>query len=23
RCGASEHKPFCDGSHTDIGFTSD
>lgn len=20
RCGASKHKPFCDGSHTEIGF---
>ncbi|MDQ8051322.1 CDGSH iron-sulfur domain-containing protein, partial [Luteibacter sp.] len=20
RCGASKHKPFCDGSHNDIGF---
>jgi CDGSH-type Zn-finger protein len=22
RCGASRSKPFCDGSHKDIGFTS-
>jgi CDGSH-type Zn-finger protein/uncharacterized Fe-S cluster protein YjdI len=22
RCGASRNKPFCDGSHTQIGFTS-
>ncbi len=22
RCGASENKPFCDGSHKDIGFKS-
>ena len=22
RCGASENKPFCDGTHKDIGFTS-
>jgi CDGSH-type Zn-finger protein/ferredoxin len=21
RCGASENKPFCDGTHSDIGFT--
>jgi len=20
RCGASEHKPFCDGKHREIGF---
>ena len=20
RCGASENKPFCDGTHQDIGF---
>jgi len=23
RCGASENKPFCDGNHKNIGFTSD
>ena len=23
RCGASENKPFCDGQHKTIGFTSD
>ncbi|ELY56181.1 hypothetical protein C491_14577 [Natronococcus amylolyticus DSM 10524] len=23
RCGASENKPFCDGSHDEIGFSSD
>jgi len=23
RCGASENKPFCDGRHKDVGFTSD
>ncbi len=22
RCGASQHKPFCDGSHTSAGFTA-
>ncbi len=22
RCGASRHKPFCDGSHKDIGFAA-
>lgn len=22
RCGASETKPFCDGSHTEVGFTA-
>ena len=22
RCGASENKPFCDGSHREIGFRS-
>ncbi|MEP6827510.1 MAG: CDGSH iron-sulfur domain-containing protein, partial [Aestuariivirga sp.] len=22
RCGASKHKPFCDGSHTQAGFTA-
>ncbi len=22
RCGASKNKPFCDGSHSDIGFTA-
>lgn len=22
RCGASKNKPFCDGSHKDIGFTT-
>ncbi len=22
RCGASKNKPYCDGSHTDIGFTA-
>lgn len=22
RCGASQHKPYCDGSHTVIGFTA-
>ena len=21
RCGASENKPFCDGTHSDIGFS--
>jgi CDGSH-type Zn-finger protein len=23
RCGASKTKPFCDGSHEDIGFKAD
>jgi CDGSH-type Zn-finger protein len=23
RCGASKNKPFCDGSHKEVGFTSD
>jgi CDGSH-type Zn-finger protein len=23
RCGGSRNKPFCDGSHKEIGFTSD
>ena len=23
RCGASKNKPFCDGSHEDIGFKAD
>ena len=23
RCGASENKPFCDGSHVRVGFTED
>ncbi len=23
RCGASENKPFCDGTHSDIGFSSE
>jgi CDGSH-type Zn-finger protein len=22
RCGASSHKPFCDGSHKEVGFTA-
>jgi uncharacterized Fe-S cluster protein YjdI/CDGSH-type Zn-finger protein len=23
RCGASHNKPFCDGSHEDVGFTTE
>jgi CDGSH-type Zn-finger protein len=23
RCGGSENKPFCDGTHSAIGFTTD
>ncbi len=23
RCGASKNKPFCDGSHRQVGFSSD
>jgi len=23
RCGASKNKPFCDGSHKDIGFKAE
>ena len=23
RCGGSKHKPFCDGTHSQIGFRSD
>jgi CDGSH-type Zn-finger protein len=23
RCGASKEKPFCDGTHREVGFTTD
>jgi CDGSH-type Zn-finger protein len=23
RCGSSENKPFCDGTHAEVGFSSD